>query len=325
MPVPATLVVPVLNEAKIIGELLDSVERQTHVPTEVLFIDSGSTDGTQATIKAWCERWGRNDVSCRIIENPHGLPGENRNVGVRAASQNWVAFLDVGIRPALDWLETLIEQAESAGSAAVFGMTQFIGRNPWSVAVCGLSYGLGAMHPVLAAASLMRKDIFNRVGDFAVGVRAGEDIEWLSKFTSIYGERVVAHQARTVYSHFPDSPKSIVQKWFVYEQDLARTGLGLSRAISTVAAAGVLLGAVIWHVEIAVYALIAHVLLRGILDPIRRSAQWKWWGDFPLAVALAPLCAILIDGAKIAGVFVGLIDRYWRWPRRRRDTTRVGP
>ena len=57
----------------------------------------------------------------------------------------------------------------------------------------------------------------------------------------------------------------------------------------------------------------------------RRSAQWKWWGDFPLAVALAPLCAILIDGAKIAGVFVGLIDRYWRWPRRRRDTTRVGP
>lgn len=325
MLVPATLVVPVLNEAKIIGELLESVERQTLIPTEVLFIDSGSTDGTQASIKTWCNRWDRNGVTCRIIENPRGLPGENRNIGVRAASQRWVAFLDVGIRPALDWLEKLIEQAESTGLPAVFGMTQFVGRNPWSVAVCGLSYGQGAAHPVLAAASLMRKDVFDRVGDFAVGVRAGEDIQWLSKFSSIYGERMVARQARTVYSHFPDSPKSIAYKWFVYERDLARTGFGLSRTTLTVAAAGILFGAVVWHVEIAVYALIAHVLLRGILDPIRRSAQWKWWGDFPLAVALAPLCAILIDGAKMAGAFVGLIDRYWRWPRRRKGTTHVSP
>ena len=321
---PVTLVVPVLNEVGTIGELLAGLEQQTRFPAELLFVDAGSTDGTKALIQSWCKRWDRKDVVCRVTDNPGGLPGENRNVGIGAASQHWIAFLDVGIRPESGWLETLTEQAENTEVPAVFGMTRFVGRNPWSTAVCGLSYGQGAMHPVLAAASLIRKDVFERVGGFGVGVRAGEDIQWLRKFTSIYGERVVVRRARTVYSHFPDSPKSIAHKWFVYERDCSRTGLGLGRTTLTVAAAGILFGAVLWHVEIAIYALIAHVSLRGILDPIRRSARWKWWGKFPLAVALAPLCAILIDGAKIAGAFAGLIDRYWRWPRGRNGTTHVG-
>ncbi len=316
---PVTLVVPVLNEAHTIGELLAGLEQQTPFPAELLFVDAGSTDGTKASIQSWCKRWDRKDVVCRVVDNPGGLPGENRNVGIGAASQHWIAFLDAGIRPESGWLETLIGQAESAGLPAVFGVTQFVGRNPWSTAVCGLSYGQGAVRTVLAA-SLIRREVFGAVGGFAVGVRAGEDILWLDRFTATYGERTIAHGARTVYSHFPHNPKGVARKWFAYERDLARTGLKSDRTAFEVAGAGILLGAALWNAKIVIYVLFAYVLFRGVLDPMRRSGQWEWWNGYPLAAVVAPVCALLIDGAKVVGAVVGLAERCWRFvgPRTKR-------
>ena len=41
--------------------------------------------------------------------------------------------------------------------------------------------------------------------------------------------------------------------------------------------------------------LLSYLLIRGIIDPIRRSDSILWWRKYPLSVILAPICALIID------------------------------
>src|SRR5688500_7463289 len=49
-PLRIALVVPVRNEIQSIGLLLRSISAQTRQPDELVMVDAGSTDGTQAVI-----------------------------------------------------------------------------------------------------------------------------------------------------------------------------------------------------------------------------------------------------------------------------------
>ena len=54
---------------------------------------------------------------------------------------------------------------------------------------------------------------------------------------------------------------------------------------------------------------LAYLLLRGVADPIRRSARWNWWADYPASFVLAPLCALVIDTAKLMGRIQGTLEQ----------------
>ena len=101
---PVSLVIPILNEAESLPELLQALKAQSHRPDEIIFSDAGSTDGSPALIEAWWRDQGWEHGSCRVLLRPGAMPGAGRNAGVRAARNEWIAFIDGGITPASDWL-----------------------------------------------------------------------------------------------------------------------------------------------------------------------------------------------------------------------------
>lgn len=301
---PVTLVIPILNEAESLPELLQALKAQHHLPDEILFADAGSTDGSPALIEEWWKREGWEGATCRVLARPGAMPGAGRNAGVREASNEWIAFVDGGITLTSDWLEQLCRHAQATQALAVFGVCRFSARAPFAKAVCALSYGHGTVHPVIPA-SLFARRVFSETGGFPPHLRAGEDLLWMEALKARYGDREVCAAARVSYTHFPTGWRKALRKWRVTELHCVLAGVrrrqqtvylfGLP-ALYAVAAFGGSNGSAVF---------LAYLMLRGVIDPARRSSDRPWWGERPAAAFIAiPLVAAL-DIAKWLGIVQG--------------------
>jgi hypothetical protein len=80
-------IIPVHNRAPIIRETLDSVLAQASAEQEVIVVDDGSTDGTQAVLAEYADR-------IKVLHQANRGPGAARNLGASQASGRYLAFLD---------------------------------------------------------------------------------------------------------------------------------------------------------------------------------------------------------------------------------------
>ncbi|MEA2312349.1 MAG: hypothetical protein QOE28_2317 [Solirubrobacteraceae bacterium] len=97
------IVIPVLDEAGNVGELLADCRRQEPPPAEVIVVDAGSRDGTREIVRELAATW----PALRLLERPGALPGAGRNAGVEAATAPLIATVDAGSRVGRGWLAAL--------------------------------------------------------------------------------------------------------------------------------------------------------------------------------------------------------------------------
>lgn len=305
---PVSIVIPVLNEAATMPELLQALETLSAKPAELVFVDAGCTDNSISLVNDWWKTQTWPGASLKVASAPGAYPGAARNAGITCSSQPWVAFLDAGIAPDSDWLEALFAHAGDAQIVGVFGMTRFTGRGALTTALCALSYGQDAERQTLPS-SMFRRTVFDHAGLFAPALRAGEDILWMNRLRQQYPGRTVVARATTLYFHFPPSLSAAVAKWYGYERHVARAGLNNRVAAVYLAALAGLCAAFLLNTAAGLALCAAYLFLRGVIDPVRRSRHWYWWHRSPPGFFLAPVCAALIDGAKFAGRLRGCLER----------------
>ena len=85
-----SLIVPVFNAERDLEAFLQSLAQQTLPPTETIFIDDGSTDGSQRMLATYAA--GKTAV--RIIRKANGGAGAARNTGLGVATGSYIAFAD---------------------------------------------------------------------------------------------------------------------------------------------------------------------------------------------------------------------------------------
>lgn len=303
-----SLVIPIRNEAATLPQLLAAIAAQTLAPQEVIVIDSSSTDGSVTLVEQWAAQSGYGKQRCRVITNPGGLPGANRNRGVAEAAGEWIAFLDGGIEPAPDWLASLWACVGTTGSKAVFGQCRFDADYVFEKAVCALSNGCGAVHPVLPA-SLFHRSVFECAGGFREDLRSAEDLLWLREVERHYGPRIVCEGALVHYRHFPPSLSAAVSKWWLYEQNSVRAGLRSGQQWVLTGFFAVLLLGFLTLPWLGITLLLAYLILRGVIDPMRRSGRVVWWGSQPLALPIALGLGVMLDAAKTLGGLAARLRR----------------
>lgn len=105
-----SVIMPVHNGEKYLGEQLDSLLDDIQLSIEVIAIDDGSTDGSLAALRAYAD----NDPRLRVFSQANAGPGAARNAGLRVARGNWIAFADADdLLPATGlarWLQQAREQ-----------------------------------------------------------------------------------------------------------------------------------------------------------------------------------------------------------------------
>ena len=88
-----SIVVPMYNAERYIGECLDSALRQSLPSFEILVVDDGSRDRSAEIVGASARRDGR----VRLLRHPSGANlgvSRTRRLGISAASGEFIAFLD---------------------------------------------------------------------------------------------------------------------------------------------------------------------------------------------------------------------------------------
>lgn len=100
-----SIIMPVYNAQKYLGEAIESVLRQTYPHFELILVDDRSSDGSGAL----CRKYADQDPRIICLENKtdrHG-PGPTRNLGLERASGDYLYFMDAD-----DWIEDcLLERA----------------------------------------------------------------------------------------------------------------------------------------------------------------------------------------------------------------------
>ncbi len=91
-----SIIIPVYNVESYLRECLDSVLQQSFADWETICINDGSTDNSAAIL----EEYGHKDGRFKIIDQPNGGLSAARNTGLKAATGEYVLFLDSD-----DWLE----------------------------------------------------------------------------------------------------------------------------------------------------------------------------------------------------------------------------
>ena len=113
-PAPTvSVIVPTFNRARLLGEAIESILRQTFADFELIVVDDGSSDDTAALVAAI------GDPRLRYICQPHRGISSAMNNGIRAARGELVARLDSDDLWRPELLATLVPVLRQAPAVAV--------------------------------------------------------------------------------------------------------------------------------------------------------------------------------------------------------------
>lgn len=309
---PITVIVPTLNEAARLGLCLDGLSAQTDEVAEILVVDGGSTDGTQALVRGHAERDGR----IRLIDAgpaPPDVNGKAHNLqaGLDRARADavWILTIDADVRPDRKLARSLLAHAAKEDVRVFSAATRqrLADRadgliHPALLTTLVYRFGIpGRATTAVAGVQangqcfMVRRDLLLEIGGFA-GVQDSicEDVT-LARAFAARGERVGFYEAGDLVD--VEMYPSWRETWTGWTRSLPMRDRfsGLS---STLGLAEVLLvqAAPLW---ITVVALLARVRRRpatilngallatrlGVLGGTRRA-----YVDPPASYWLSPLC-----------------------------------
>lgn len=201
LSLPISVVIPVFNKEGEVERCIRSVLAQSARPAEIVVVNDQSTDRSEQVV---VRIQSDSAIPIKLVSNERNLgAGGSRNVGVRAAAGDWVAFLDADDfwHPKfceLLWHRVNIDDAQFASSGRVVRNSRHwpvqekiqilseseardINYSFWKVAMREL--------PINSSSILVSRKLLDSAGGFPEDVRSYEDVTlwarlWLQgKFT----------------------------------------------------------------------------------------------------------------------------------------------
>jgi glycosyltransferase involved in cell wall biosynthesis len=178
MPELVSVVIPARNAARYLGEAIESVLAQ-HQHVEVIVVDNGSTDGSQALAESF------GPPVC-LLHEPHRGAAAARNAGVNRARGEYLAFLDADDLWAHGKLQRQLHELEARKD---LDMVFCFGENFLSPDLTDSQRSAFApLQPpgpfILPSAMLARRSSFLKAGLLPI-LREGEFIAWYGIALSI--------------------------------------------------------------------------------------------------------------------------------------------
>ena len=177
-----SVIIPVFNYDRFLGEAIESVLGQTYKNLEVIVVDDGSTDRTAEVAKSFADR------GVRYCHQANAGIGPARNKGVELAQGEFFAFLDADDC----WPEEKLSRELSAFETdpalqMVFGQAvQLQNGAEWEAAVKENKLPASGLVPgIIPGTMLVTRDAFLRVGTFPGGIKVGEFIDWYSRAVAL--------------------------------------------------------------------------------------------------------------------------------------------
>lgn len=238
MMVYLSIVIPVRNEERFIGETLRALSGQDYPKErfELIIVDGRSTDGTRSIVAKFMA--DNKDINMRLLDNPGRLSSMARNIGARAAAGKLIGIIDGHVYIPDNQLFVNMERLKEVNNALCLARpapllvpTMSSGRPFW-IAVAkkawlGHSRGSyiygdfeGFVDPISSGFAYDRA-VFERVGFFDETFDAAEDVEFNFRLKKA-GIYAYTSTALTIYSYPRETLKALFRQQTRYGEGRAR-------------------------------------------------------------------------------------------------------
>ena len=212
-----SVIIPTYNRIDTLPRSMESVLRQTYGNLELIVVDDGSTDGTEEYVK------GMADGRIRYVKGDGNRgPAAARNMGVRLAQGEYVAFQDSDDKWHLDKLEKqmrLLLDSELGNDMVYCEYTRYHEQTkrevvPSKKIPTGCKHGdilaVLLLQPLIGTPTIVvKKEYFMQAGGFNEKLRTFEDYEFTVRFSCQYHIGFVEESLVKVY----DQPNSIDKRY----------------------------------------------------------------------------------------------------------------
>ena len=168
-----SVIIPAYNAGRYLEETVQSVrEQQWEGPLEIIVVNDGSSDGTEALAKS---------LGCRVVSIPQSGPATARNEGIKNDSYDLIFFLDADDVLAEGCFEALYApMSKDPDVSAVFGKAKdFISPDVPGSEAKKIRYNDDGYEGRLTGCSFLKKEVIELVGLFDESLRSGETVDWM--------------------------------------------------------------------------------------------------------------------------------------------------
>ena len=206
-----SLIIPSDSDNFYVNDYLINISLWALIPSEIIIINTTKKnyviDQTTAGILK------KKKINLILLKKKNSYPGGARNAGVNISKNRYLVFLDMNTVPyENDWLKKNFESFIKNKLDALIGQTYYLANTKKEKIIRASTYGKNFLNTL--PGSIFDKRVFEIVGLFNSKLRAGEDIDWLSRLSK--------DQFKIKISLFPISYKglnnatylTIIKKWF---------------------------------------------------------------------------------------------------------------
>jgi glycosyltransferase involved in cell wall biosynthesis len=188
-----TVIIPTFNRERYVQRAIDSALNQSFRDCEIVVVDDGSTDNTRAALSRYANR-------IRYIYQNNAGPSAARNMGIRASTSEWLAFLDSDDEWTSGYLAAQMERARDNSSLCMQStdawvveldgqrrsyfeinrsLTEFRGRDyvlkhtPFSFVIQHGPWQIGS--------TIIRRNALDKAGAFDVSLSLSEDFDLMAR------------------------------------------------------------------------------------------------------------------------------------------------
>jgi glycosyltransferase involved in cell wall biosynthesis len=189
--------------------------------------DGGSVDETRSIIQEFIDR----GAPITLLIDSDSLPGRSRNIAAAKARNEWLAFIDAGIKPDHNWLQALADQiVQPAHADVVYGSYEPI-VDSFFTECAAIAYvppptmtEKGPARPYSIASALMPRAAWEKAGGFPEHLRSAEDLIFMQRVEAA-GFRIVRAPSAIVHWGIQPSLWRTFRRFVVYARNNMRAGM----------------------------------------------------------------------------------------------------
>jgi glycosyltransferase involved in cell wall biosynthesis len=195
-----SIIIPTLNEEKLIPRLLNSLIKQTDRRFEVIIIDGHSHDKTVSVAKSYFRKLP--SLIIKSVRKPN-LPMQ-RNLGARLANNNWFVFMDADTIANPELCQEIIRLASQQKPDVILSLSNpespnFSTRLINNLVNLGQQFSFLIKRPFIPGSfSVINRKIFWKIGGFDQSFRFAEDHDLTKRLHK--AKAIITNCAIPIYS-----------------------------------------------------------------------------------------------------------------------------